>query len=141
MTPGGDPEVGHVRHSSGPSKEVRAALGCKICAADARGPAPKAQAGKAGPAPSRSVKKPKKNPRAQPSPEGCTDGVTGNRRPPRVEQLHDLGRASQVEMVPPALYLAGVFLAGVLVGYVIRAFISARRRARAGRRRNDFEES
>jgi uncharacterized integral membrane protein len=44
---------------------------------------------------------------------------------------------------PAALYSAGVFLAGVLVGYVIRAFISARRRARARRRsrRHDFEES
>jgi hypothetical protein len=46
-----------------------------------------------------------------------------------------------MEMVPPALYLAGVFLAGVLVGYVIRAFISAKRRARARRRRHDFEGS
>jgi len=44
---------------------------------------------------------------------------------------------------PPAALLAGVFLVGVLVGYVIRAFISARRRARASRRsrRHDFEES
>jgi hypothetical protein len=42
-----------------------------------------------------------------------------------------------------ALYLAGVFLAGVLVGYTIRALISARRRARALRRdrRHDFERS
>jgi len=30
---------------------------------------------------------------------------------------------------PAALYLPGDFLAGVLVGYIIRAFISARRRA------------
>jgi hypothetical protein len=45
-------------------------------------------------------------------------------------------------MPPPALYLAGVFLAGVLVGYTIRALISAKRRARARRhRRHDFERS
>jgi hypothetical protein len=44
---------------------------------------------------------------------------------------------------PAAFYLAGIFLAGVLVGYAIRAFISARRRARARRRshRHDFEKS
>jgi hypothetical protein len=46
-----------------------------------------------------------------------------------------------MEMPPLALYLAGVFLAGVLVGYIIRAFISARRRARARRRPDFFEES
>jgi uncharacterized integral membrane protein len=47
-----------------------------------------------------------------------------------------------MEMPLPALYLAGVFLAGVLVGYLIRAFISAGRRARFRRRpqRQDFEE-
>jgi xanthosine utilization system XapX-like protein len=37
-----------------------------------------------------------------------------------------------MELPAPAL-LAGVFLAGILVGYAIRAFISARRRARARR--------
>jgi hypothetical protein len=44
---------------------------------------------------------------------------------------------------PASLYLAGVFLAGVLAGYVIRALISARRRAKARRRsrRHDFEGS
>jgi uncharacterized integral membrane protein len=44
---------------------------------------------------------------------------------------------------PTALYLTSIFLAGVLVGYVIRAFISARRRARARRRshRHDFKKS
>ena len=31
-----------------------------------------------------------------------------------------------MERVPPALYFVGFFLAGVLVGYSIRAFISAR---------------
>jgi hypothetical protein len=48
-----------------------------------------------------------------------------------------------MEMAPQALYLAGVFLAGVLVGYAIRAFISAKHRARArrGSRRHDFEGS
>jgi hypothetical protein len=46
-----------------------------------------------------------------------------------------------MEMAPLALYLAGAFLAGVLVGYVIRAFISARRRARERGRRHDFEKS
>jgi xanthosine utilization system XapX-like protein len=43
-----------------------------------------------------------------------------------------------MELPAPAL-LAGVFLAGVLVGYTIRAFISARRRARTRTRRHDFE--
>jgi uncharacterized membrane protein YciS (DUF1049 family) len=43
--------------------------------------------------------------------------------------------------LPASYLLAGVFLAGVLVGYVIRAFISARHRARARRRHrhHDFE--
>jgi hypothetical protein len=39
----------------------------------------------------------------------------------------------------PPLYLAGVFIAGVVVGYIIRAFISARHRAKDRRRRHDFE--
>lgn len=45
-----------------------------------------------------------------------------------------------MELSSLVLDLAGVFLAGVLVGYVIRALVSARRRARARRcqRRNDF---
>jgi hypothetical protein len=42
----------------------------------------------------------------------------------------------------PAPYsLAGVFLAGILVGYIIRELISARRRARARYRRHDFKGS
>jgi hypothetical protein len=43
--------------------------------------------------------------------------------------------------LPASHLLAGVFLAGALVGYTIRALISARRRARARRchRRYDFE--
>lgn len=43
-----------------------------------------------------------------------------------------------MELPAPAL-LAGVFLAGVLVGYAVRAFISGRRRARARNRRYDFK--
>jgi hypothetical protein len=42
-----------------------------------------------------------------------------------------------MELPAPAL-LAGVFLVGALVGYAIRAFISAKRRARYRNRRNDF---
>ena len=59
-----------------------------------------------------------------------------------VNQLvHDRVGSHQMERVPPALYFAGFFLAGVLVGYAIRAFISARRRAgaRRGSHRHDFE--
>jgi hypothetical protein len=43
-----------------------------------------------------------------------------------------------MELPAPAL-LAGTFLAGVLVGYAIRAFISASRRARRRSRRSDLE--
>lgn len=35
--------------------------------------------------------------------------------------------------------LAAAFIGGIVVGYVIRAFISFRRRAGARRRRRDFE--
>jgi uncharacterized integral membrane protein len=43
-----------------------------------------------------------------------------------------------MELPAPAL-LVGAFLAGVLVGYVVRAFVSAKRRTRARNRRRDFE--
>jgi len=40
--------------------------------------------------------------------------------------------------LPASTLLAGAFLAGVVVGYAIRAFISAKRRAKARKRRHDF---
>jgi hypothetical protein len=43
-----------------------------------------------------------------------------------------------MDLPAPAL-LAGVFFAGVLVGYAVRAFISGWRRTRAHNRRHDFE--
>jgi hypothetical protein len=41
--------------------------------------------------------------------------------------------------LPAQALLVGVFLAGVLVGYVVRALISTRRRTQARDRRRDFE--
>ena len=49
--------------------------------------------------------------------------------------------SAAMEPFPVPLFVAGAFLAGVLVGYVVRAFISARHRARARHRRHDFEPS
>jgi hypothetical protein len=43
--------------------------------------------------------------------------------------------------LPAQALLVGVFLAGVLVGYVVRALISTGRRTRARDRRHDFEQS
>jgi hypothetical protein len=42
--------------------------------------------------------------------------------------------------LPAPYLLAGVFLAGVLVGYVIRALISARRRAESPPSVNDLND-
>jgi hypothetical protein len=46
-----------------------------------------------------------------------------------------------MESLPVTSLVAVAFIVGAIVGYGLRAFISARRRARARRRRHDFDDT